>query len=116
MVLLTAAAAFLVLGTVRGQRLWKPGGLGLQATGFFVFGAIGLVVLYVALGAEVYLVAFALLAHSAWDASHYARDRVVTRSYTEYCAVVTFLVGAAGLFVVFVGWPRTAFRKFLKRS
>ena len=40
-VLLTAAAAFLVLGAVRGQRLWKPGGLVLQAAGFFVFGAIG---------------------------------------------------------------------------
>src|SRR5215213_3454352 len=49
-VLLSAAAAFLVLGALRGQRLRKPGGLGLQATGFFVFGAIGLMALYVAPG------------------------------------------------------------------
>jgi hypothetical protein len=94
-VLLSAAAAFLVLGALRGQRLRKPGGLGLQAAGFFVFGAIGLIALYVAPGTEVYLVAFALLAHCAWDAFHYARDRVVTRSYAEFCGVLDLVLGIA---------------------
>jgi hypothetical protein len=53
---------------------------------------------------------------SSRDAVHYARNGVVTRSYAEYRVVVNFLVGAAVLLVIFVGWPRTAFRMFLKRS
>ena len=42
-----------------------------------------------------YLVAFALLGHAAWDAYHYLRDRVVARSYAEFCGVLNLLVGAA---------------------
>jgi hypothetical protein len=93
-VLLAAAAAFLVLGAVRGQRLREPGGLALQAAGVLVFGAIGLAALYVAPGAGVYLVALALLGHAAWDAFHYARDRVVTRPYAEFCGVLDLVLAA----------------------
>jgi hypothetical protein len=39
--------------------------------------------------------AFALLGHAAWDAHHYLRDRVVARSYAEFCGVLDLLVGAA---------------------
>jgi hypothetical protein len=91
-VLLAAAAAFLILGAVRGQRLREPGGLALQAAGVFVFGAIGLAALYAAPGAGVYLVALALLGHAAWDAFHYARDRVVTRPYAEFCGVLDLVL------------------------
>jgi hypothetical protein len=35
-----------------------------------------------------YLVAFALIGHAGWDAYHYLRNRVVGRSYAEWCAVV----------------------------
>jgi hypothetical protein len=42
-----------------------------------------------------YLVAFALLGRAAWDAYHYLRDRVVARSYAEFCGVLDLLVGAA---------------------
>jgi len=94
-VLLAAAAAFLVLGAVRGQRLWEPGGLALQAAGFLVFSTVGLAALYVAPGAGVYLVALALFGHAAWDAFHYARDRVVTRPYAEFCGVLDLVLGVA---------------------
>ena len=43
----------------------------------------------------VYLVAFVLLGHAAWDAFHYVRDRVVARSYAEFCGFLDLLLGAA---------------------
>ncbi|QYJ15587.1 hypothetical protein Rxycam_01411 [Rubrobacter xylanophilus DSM 9941] len=92
-VLLAAAAAFLFLGAIRVQRLREPGNLALQAAGVLVFGAIALAALYVAPGTGVYLVAFALFGHAAWDAFHYVRDRVVTRSYAEFCGVLDLALG-----------------------
>ena len=41
----------------------------------------------------------AILSHAAWDAYHYLRNRVVVRSYAEFCAVVDLLLGAAILFM-----------------
>ena len=93
-VLLVAALVFVVVGAVRGQ-LRSPGGLPLQAVGMLAFGLIGLVALYVDPDLGGNLVAFALLGHAAWDAYHYLRDRVVARSYAEYCGVLDLLVGAA---------------------
>jgi hypothetical protein len=98
-VLLVAAPVFLVLGVVRGQ-LRKPGGLPLQTAGMLVFGSIILVALFYVdqdLGGK--LVGIAILGHGAWDAYHYLRNRVVARSYAEFCAVVDLLLGAAILFM-----------------
>ena len=98
---LAAALVFLVLGAARGE-LRKPGGLALQTVGVLVFGSIVLAALYVDPDLGGYLVAIALLGHASWDAYHYLRDRVVARSYAEWCAVVDLLVGAAVLFVLFM--------------
>lgn len=92
-VLLAAAAPFLVVGAIRGQRLWEPGGLALQAAGVLVFGAIALAALYAAPGAGTYLVALALFGHAAWDTFHYLKDRVVTRPYAEFCGVLDLVLG-----------------------
>ena len=98
-VFLVAAPVFLVLGVARGQ--WqRPGGLPLQSAGMLAFGSIVLVALfyvYPDLGGK--LVGIAILGHGAWDAYHYLRDRVVARSYAEFCAVVDLLLGAAILFM-----------------
>jgi hypothetical protein len=98
-VLLVAAPVFLVLGVARGQ--WqRPGGLPLQTAGMLAFGSTVLVALfyvYPDLGGK--LVAIAILGHAAWDAYHYLRNRVVPRSYAEFCAVVDLLLGAAILFM-----------------
>ncbi len=99
LVLLVAALAFLVLGAARGL-LRRPGGLTLQAAGMLGFGATALVALYVDPDLGAYLVAFGLLGHAAWDAYHYLRDRVVARSYAEYCGVLDLLVGWAILVMV----------------
>ena len=61
----------------------------------FLFGAIALAAMYPAPGAGVYLVAFALFGHAAWDAFHYPGDRVVTRTYAEFCGVLDLLLGVA---------------------
>jgi len=98
-VLLVAAPVFLVLGVARGQ--WQRlGGLPLQTAGMLAFGSTVLVALYVVypdLGGK--LVGIAILGHAAWDAYHYLRNRVVARSYAEFCAVVDLLLGAAILFM-----------------
>jgi hypothetical protein len=98
-VLLVAAPVFLVLGVARGQ--WqRPGGLPLQTAGMLAFGSTVLVALFYVdpdLGGK--LVAIAILGHAAWDAYHYLRNRVVPRSYAEFCAVVDLLLGAAILFM-----------------
>jgi hypothetical protein len=93
-ILLVAAAAFLVVGVARGQ-LRRPGGLMLQGAGVLAFGSTALAALFVAPELGAYLVAFALLGHAAWDAYHYLRDKVVARSYAEFCGVLDLLVGAA---------------------
>ncbi len=98
-VLLVAALVFFMLGVARGL-LRSPGGLTLQAAGMLGFGVVALMALFVAPGLGAYLVAFALLGHAAWDAYHYLRDRVVARSYAEYCGVLDLLVGWAILVMV----------------
>jgi hypothetical protein len=98
-VLLFSALVLLVLGAARGQ-LRRPGGLTLQAAGMLGFGAIALVTLYVDTVLGAYLVAFALLGHAVWDAFHYLRDRVVARSYAEFCGIVDLVLGAAILLSV----------------
>ncbi len=95
---LVVALVFLVLGVARG--LWRrPSGLPLQTAGMLAFGSTVLVALYVNPDLGGTLVGMALLGHAAWDAYHYLRDRVVTRSYAEFCAVVDLLLGAAILFM-----------------
>ena len=97
--LVVAAPVFLVLGVARGQ-LAKPGGLPLQTAGMLAFGSTVLVALFYVdpdLGGK--LVAIALIGHAAWDAYHFLRNRVVSRSYAEFCIFVDLLVGAAILFM-----------------
>jgi len=97
-VLLVAAPVFLVLGVARG--LWsRPGGLPLQTVGMLAFGSIVLVALYLNQDLGGMLVAFALIAHAAWDAYHFLRNRVVPRSYAEFCIFVDLLLGAAILYM-----------------
>jgi hypothetical protein len=96
--LLAAAPVLLVLGVARG--LWRrPGGLPLQTVGMLAFGSTVLVALYVDPDLSGKLVVIAILGHAGWDAYHLLRNRVVPRSYAEFCAVVDLLLGAAILFM-----------------
>jgi hypothetical protein len=93
-VLLVVALVLVVVGAVRGQ-LRSPGGLTLQVAGMLSFGVVAMIALYVDPRVGGYLVAFALVGHAAWDAYYFLRDRVVARSYAEFCGVLDLLVGAA---------------------
>lgn len=93
-VLLLASLLFLAFGVARGQAR-ESGGLTLQAVGMLVFGAGMLVALYVNPTLGGYLVAAGLLGHGVWDIVHYVRNRVVARSYAEFCGILDLLLGAA---------------------
>jgi hypothetical protein len=98
-VFLVSALAFLVLGVVRGQ-LRKAGGLPLQAIAMLGFGAIGLLALSVSPTLGGYLVAAALIGHAAWDAVHFRLNRVVVRSYAEFCGVLDIVLGVTILLMI----------------
>lgn len=99
LVFLVAALIFLILGVARGQ-LRKGGDLPLQAIGMLGFGALGLLVLFVDPTLGGYLVAAALLGHAAWDAFHFRLNRVVPRSYAEFCGVLDLVLGVAILLMM----------------
>ncbi|HEU0287407.1 MAG TPA: hypothetical protein VFR22_10215 [Nocardioidaceae bacterium] len=44
--------------------------------------------------------AAAWLSHAAWDFVHLWRDKVVTRSYAEWCAVVDLCVAFGLVFLI----------------
>jgi hypothetical protein len=98
-VFLVSALIFLAIGVARGQ-LRKGGGLPLQIAGMLGFGAIALLALSVSPTLGGYLVAAALIGHAAWDVVHFRLNRVVARSYAEFCAVVDLLLGAAILLMM----------------
>jgi hypothetical protein len=91
---LVAALAFLALAAARG-RLRGPSGVPLQAAGMLVFSAGMLAALYVEPVLGGMIVAVGLLGHAAWDAYHYLRNRVVARSYAEFCGILDLVLGAA---------------------
>ena len=96
---LVSALVFLVLGVVRGQ-LRKGGGLPLQTIGMLGFGAIGLLALSVSPTLGGYLVAAALIGHAIWDAVYFWLNRVVVRSYAEFCGVLDLVLGVAILLMI----------------
>jgi hypothetical protein len=46
-----------------------------------------------------YLLAAGWFGHAAWDVAHYRADKVVSRSFAEWCAVFDAL-GAVGILIV----------------
>lgn len=94
LVFLAAALVFLVLGLVRKQ--WrKASSLPLETGGMIAFSAVALIAPNLELVWAGYLVVAALFSHSAWDAVHLWRNRVVARTYAEFCAVLDVVLGLA---------------------
>ncbi|WP_053203227.1 hypothetical protein [Jiangella muralis] len=91
-----AVALVVLVWNAIGGRLWRDGTLQLQAVGMLVFGGIGLAGLVVDPELGRYLVAAGWLFHGVWDVVHLKLNRVVARSFAEWCAVVDVAV-AAGL-------------------
>lgn len=94
-VLLAAAVAFVLWGAARG-RLWPPGTLMVETAGMVVFAAIALAAVSVDPDLGLYLVAAGWAGHAAWDFAHWRADKVVSRSFAEWCGVFD-LLGAVGI-------------------
>jgi len=87
------ALVILVWSAVSG-RLTESGMLRVQAVGMLGFGALSLIGLAVDPDIGRYVVAGGWFLHGVWDFVHLRLDKVVSRSYAEWCAVVDVLVAA----------------------
>jgi len=88
-----AGLGVLAWGVVDGQ-LRAPGMFRVEAAGMLGFGALALVALTVEPDVARYLVAAGWFAHGVWDVVHLRLNRVVVRSYAEWCGLVDILVAA----------------------
>jgi hypothetical protein len=96
-VFVTVALLVLVWGGVRGQ-LHRSGMFRVQALGMVGFGGLALVGLAVDPDLGRYLVAAGWFLHGIWDFVHLKADKVVVRSYAEWCGVLDVLIAAELVF------------------
>jgi hypothetical protein len=87
------ALVVLVWGAVDGQ-LRRPDPFRVQALGMVGFGALALAGLVLNPDLGRYLVAAAWLLHGVWDLVYFRLDKVVARSYAEFCGVADLVVAA----------------------
>lgn len=92
--LLVMGAGFAVFGVLRGPGVDRRE-LGVQTLGFAGFSAIALTAMYSEPLLAAHLAAIAAIGHATWDAVHYVRDKVVSRSLTEFCFVLDLGLGVA---------------------
>jgi hypothetical protein len=92
MALLAVALGAVVWGTAHGrqrQRLFL-----VQVAGMVVFGGVALAGMAIDPDLGRHLVAAGWFAHGIWDVAHLRVDKVVSRSFAEWCAVVDVLIAA----------------------
>jgi hypothetical protein len=92
--LIVAALALVLWGAFRGQ-LHRRGALIVEAAGMVGFTAIALAALSVDQDLGRYIVAAGWFGHAAWDFAHFRADKVVSRSFAEWCAVFDVLRAVA---------------------
>ena len=95
--LLAAALALVLWGAVRGQL--QRGALVVEMAGMVGFTAIALAAVSVDPDLGRYLVAAGWIGHAAWDFAHFRADKVVSRSFAEWCTVFDVL-RAIGILVL----------------
>jgi hypothetical protein len=87
----TLALVILLWGALDGELL-RPGAFRVQALGMIGFGALALAGLIMDPNLGRYLVAAGFLLHGVWDFVHLRRDKVVARSYAEWCGIIDILI------------------------
>ena len=97
-VLISAGGVLLAWGVASG-RLRTSGTLRLQSLGLVGLAALSLMSLTVGPDVGVYLVAAGWFLHGIWDFVHLWLDRVVVRSYAEWCGVLDVLIAAELVFL-----------------
>jgi hypothetical protein len=99
--LIVIAVVITGCGLVRlPRRAWRE--LGVQAAGFAAFTLIASLALNLGPDVAAYIAALGVIGHGAWDVVHHRRDKVVTRAYAEFCAVLDFGMGALLLIVTWL--------------
>jgi hypothetical protein len=91
------ALVVLVWGAVDGQ-LRRSDPFRVQALGMLGFGAVALAGLVMDPDLGRYLVAAGWFGHGIWDFVHLKLDKVVARSYAEWCGVLDVLIAAELVF------------------
>ncbi|TDD71621.1 hypothetical protein E1262_05635 [Jiangella aurantiaca] len=87
------ALVVLVWSAVDGQ-LRRDGTFQLEAVGMLGFGALGLAGLVLDPDVGRYLVAAGWFLHGVWDFVHLKLDKVVARSFAEWCGVIDVVIAA----------------------
>lgn len=90
-----AAVAFAGVGAVAG----RVRDVAIQSAAFIAFFGLSLVAMSLEFTAGTLLIAAGWAGHGLWDLWHLLRDRAVSRTFAEWCAVVD-LLAAAGLVVM----------------
>ncbi|WP_181763527.1 hypothetical protein [Streptomyces albidus (ex Kaewkla and Franco 2022)] len=98
-VLVACALVFLIWGAVCGTPHGRAT-FGAQAAGALVFGGLAIAGLAVDPELGRCLVAAGWFLHGVWDFVHLWLDKVVARTFAEWCGVVDVLVAAQLLFIV----------------
>ncbi|MDG4828647.1 hypothetical protein O7627_04920 [Solwaraspora sp. WMMD1047] len=93
------AVALVAVGLLAGQ-LRRPGLPALQSPAAFGFIALAVVALSVPAEVGGFLVAAGLLGHAAWDFLHWRANRIVVRSFAEWCGVLDAILGAGILLLL----------------
>jgi hypothetical protein len=102
-VVMTAVLAALWLWVLaRGRARDRPW-FGIETLGLVFFGGLTIAAVLADARLAGILVGAGWLTHGLWDAYHFARDRVVVRSWSEICAVVDIPVGTALIVVSITG-------------
>jgi hypothetical protein len=92
-----AALALVLWGAVRGQL--RRGTFVVEMAGMVGFTAIALAALSVDQDLGRYIVAAGWFGHAAWDFAHLRADKVVSRSFAEWCTVFDIL-RAVGILIL----------------
>jgi uncharacterized membrane protein len=96
---LVAIALIVLVWGAADRQLQRSRPFQVQALGMLGFGALALMALAVDPQLGRYLVAAGWFLHGLWDFVHLRTNRVVARSYAEWCGVVDILVAAQLLLI-----------------
>jgi hypothetical protein len=100
---LTVIALLVLIWSVADGQLRRDRTLQVQALGFGGFAVVSFAALAILTQEPTiagYLVAAAWLAHGIWDLVHLKLDRVVARSFAEWCAVIDMLIAVQLVLVI----------------
>jgi hypothetical protein len=102
-VVMTAVLGPLWLWALARGRAHDRPWFGIETLGFVFFGGLTTAAVLADARLAGILAGAGWFTHGLWDAYHFAKDRVVIRSWSEMCAVVDILIGTALIVVSIIG-------------